>query len=480
MPADGRVDAAGRVRMGLDQRAVERFAHAVQALELVILDPARPLHNGGDGQRVVGRELREQARTQAQQLVGAGQVVEVRHRLAGEDGVVVEPALLGALDLGVPIRALDETHHETAVEPPGEVRQKIDHDGRALLVGLDREPEAAPAGQRRSGECGGDHVERQFEAVRLLGVDGEIQVISLGGRGEFDDARHEFAHDARAAHRLVAGVEGRELDRDAGPVGQGGVAGRPADGLNGSGVGVEVARRVRGRARALAQHVEGVAVEPPSAGVGAAERVRDRLAEHEMVAHDAHGLTGGGAQGRHAEAFGERFQEALGRLARLDDPRRDAKRPGGGVDEKSVRRRGMVDEVPLAELVLDQPVGGGGVRYAQQRLGQDHEGEALLGGERVLAQHVLDAAKPAPLFADRLDQARRGVVDAALALGRERRFREQTSGDGGVVLGVGRVEDGQGRGGHGHDFFSGALHEIRSDARFFDGTLLMASRPRLC
>ena len=39
MPANGAVDAAGRVRMGLDQRAVERFAHAVQALELVTFDP---------------------------------------------------------------------------------------------------------------------------------------------------------------------------------------------------------------------------------------------------------------------------------------------------------------------------------------------------------------------------------------------------------------------------------------------------------
>ena len=33
------------------------------------------------------------------------------------------------------------------------------------------------------------------------------------------------------------------------------------------------------------------------------------------------------------------------------------------------------------ELVLDQPVGGGGVGHPQQRLRQHHQGEALLGGQ---------------------------------------------------------------------------------------------------
>ena len=72
-------------------------------------------------------------------------------------------------------------------------------------------------------------------------------------------------------------------------------------------------------------------------------------------------------------------------------------------------------EIALAELVLDQAVGGGGIRHAQQRLGQHHQGQAFLGGERIFPQQFLDAAEPAALGADRLDQARGVRVDARLA-----------------------------------------------------------------
>ena len=63
-----------------------------------------------------------------------------------------------------------------------------------------------------------------------------------------------------------------------------------------------------------------------------------------------------------------------------------------------------MDEIALAELVLDELVGGARVRHAQQRLGQHHQCEALLGRERELPQHVLDPAKPVVALADRLDQ----------------------------------------------------------------------------
>ena len=70
-------------------------------------------------------------------------------------------------------------------------------------------------------------------------------------------------------------------------------------------------------------------------------------------------------------------------------------------------------EVALAELVLDELVGGAGIRHPQQGFRQHHQREALLGGKRKLAQHVLDAAEPVVGGADGLDQARRGAVDAA-------------------------------------------------------------------
>ena len=72
MAADRRIDAAGDVRQFGDERLVERLAHAVQALELETLDAAGILDHAGDGERVVGGELRKktaarrkQRRTQA-------------------------------------------------------------------------------------------------------------------------------------------------------------------------------------------------------------------------------------------------------------------------------------------------------------------------------------------------------------------------------------------------------------------------------
>ena len=60
MPADRRIDPAGRVRLFGDQRLVERLAHAVQALEFVSLDAARLLDHARDGERIVGGELRKE------------------------------------------------------------------------------------------------------------------------------------------------------------------------------------------------------------------------------------------------------------------------------------------------------------------------------------------------------------------------------------------------------------------------------------
>ena len=116
MAADRRIDPARRLRQLGHQRLVEHLAHAVQALELVALDPARILDHARDGERVVGGELRVEMRARGQAVARAGGVAEVGHRLAGEHRIVGEPALLRALDLGVPIGALDQAHHQAAAE----------------------------------------------------------------------------------------------------------------------------------------------------------------------------------------------------------------------------------------------------------------------------------------------------------------------------------------------------------------------------
>src|SRR5215471_3610381 len=107
-----------------------------------------------------GRKLREQPRAQVQELSRAGDVVEIGHRLAGENRIAVETALLRALDLGVPIRALDQTHHHAPVMDARQCVDIVDHVVSAFLIGLDCEPEAVPTGERCVAKSGGDYVER--------------------------------------------------------------------------------------------------------------------------------------------------------------------------------------------------------------------------------------------------------------------------------------------------------------------------------
>ena len=104
--ADRRIGAIGELGVIRAQLRIERFAHAVQPLEFEAVAIARKLQNGRDRQRIVGGELRKDTRPQAQQLSRAGDVIQIRHRLAREHRIAVEPALLRALDLGVPIGAL--------------------------------------------------------------------------------------------------------------------------------------------------------------------------------------------------------------------------------------------------------------------------------------------------------------------------------------------------------------------------------------
>jgi len=50
-------------------------------------------------------------------------------------------------------------------------------------------------------------------------------------------------------------------------------------------------------------------------------------------------------------------------------------------------------EISQAEPILDEAVPRRRIGYAEQRFGDHHKGEALIGGERKLAQQLIDAAE---------------------------------------------------------------------------------------
>jgi len=96
---------------------------------------------------VVRGELRVDDVAVGEQASGAGEIGDIRVVLAGEYGVVVEALLLGQLDLGVPVGALDQAYHEAPRAASAQFGDPVDQRVRALLVGLDGEAEAVPVGE---------------------------------------------------------------------------------------------------------------------------------------------------------------------------------------------------------------------------------------------------------------------------------------------------------------------------------------------
>ena len=236
------------------QQLVERLAHAVQALKLEVAPRARHRQNGGDATSVMRGDLREETRL-FEEPRRAGVKIEIGHRLAREHGIIGKTALLGALDFAVPIGALDETHHEATMVRFRERGDIVDRGHRALQIGLHREPESVPAGKRRVFDDACEHVQRKFESIRLLRIDGENEIALFGEARQVEQPRRQFPQYAFARNRLIARMQRRELDRNSGAHREAGASGRVADGANGVGVGLKIALGVFRRPRAFAKHV---------------------------------------------------------------------------------------------------------------------------------------------------------------------------------------------------------------------------------
>ena len=366
----------------------------MQALELEVAALARPGHHGGDGQGVVGGEGGEQA-AGLEHRAGAGHVGDVGGGLAGEHRVIGMAPLLTALDLAVPVGALDQPHHDPAAGRHAQRIGPLHHGAGAALVGLDGHAQAIPASQTGVSGGGLDDVQAHLQPLAFLGVDGETDAAGLCGAGQLDQAAGQFRHGAVGFQRLVARVQGRELHRDAVlgehlPACLGGGAGG-ADGVQ---VGVEIAVAVVGSAGGFAEHVEGIAERAVGAAVGAFERLVDVAAQHERLAHPLHGGGDAGADGRLAQtgdggAQGPAAGGGVGQGLGQDQPE------GSAVDQHRVGPAQVRAPVAAAQLVADQGVGRAGVGDAQIGLGQAQQGGALLAGEAVFLQEAVDPAATA-------------------------------------------------------------------------------------
>ena len=341
----------------------------------------------------------------------AGKIREVGIRLAREHGEVGIAENLRVLDLRVPVGALDEPDGNAAAGRPGERNEPVDDGQGTLPVSLHGQAEPGPAGEFVGGGEPLENVEGEIQAIGFLGVDRERDAARGGGRRQPPEARQEFGEHALALGERVARVQRRELD---GHRRIGGVAFTLCrrERFDRVRVGLEVSVRGPRVAGALAEHVVGMAhrLRAPAQGLP------DRASEHEFRAEDMHRLP--------ERALDDRFPEPLGqaahplqRIARelpvqRDEAPRQHQRPGGCIDDEilgmaDVRRPGA-----RAEPVGDEPLGRPAVGYAQQRLGQAHQGDALLVAEPVFGEKAVEHGASGAVGTDRADQRRRVVADA--------------------------------------------------------------------
>gem|GEM_PF-6406176 len=292
MRADGSVNAAGLAQLGgAHDLVVQGFAHAVQALEFIVGDAVAlgPGIDDGQGLRVVGGELRIDGSARGQQLLRAHEVRHVGVDFARVDRISVHAVDLGALDFSVPIRALDQAHHELAAAAARQVDQVIDHEGAAFLIRLHHETDAVEAGQVGIEGHRLHQVERQFQAVGFFGVDVQADVVFFCQHDEGLQARQQLRHHAGALGAAVARVQGRQLDGDAGAVLDAAPVRGAADGVDRAFIRGVVTGRVGFRERRLAQHVVGIAVAAGFVVAAVFQRFLYRLAGNELVAEHAHG-----------------------------------------------------------------------------------------------------------------------------------------------------------------------------------------------
>ncbi|MCY1219377.1 hypothetical protein D9M72_313510 [compost metagenome] len=431
--AHRRVDAAGPPERA-HHLLVQRLAHAVQALELVLARRVarRVGHRVDRGQRVgvVRGELRVHRVGRIEQPARAREVRHVGVGLARVDRVARQPVELRALDLAVPVGALHEPHHEPVAAAAREVDHPVDHEGAALLVALHHEADALPARQRGLEAQALQQVERELEPVGFFGVDVQADVVVQRQQRQVAQHRVQLGHHARVLRAAVARVQRRQLDRDARPAVHAAPVRGTADGVDRVFVGGAVAACVVGRERGLAEHVVRIAKALRLERARMRQRLADGFAGDELLAHHAH---------RHVHALADQRLAALadqprerGRQARLavrgHQLAREQQAPGGGVDEH--RRAVPRVRLPLTlrDLVADERVARVGVGNAQQRLGQAHQRHAFLRRQRVLLQQALHQARAAAAvfaLAQLVGDAMGEGVGFGGLVGRQPRLREQ-------------------------------------------------------
>ena len=171
--ADRRIDPhSGEIGPLSTCLVVQQGAHAMQALEFEAPGVGFQREDRADRVRVVRGELRVHQWGRAEQSLCTGEVGHIGGSLAGIHRILLEAAFLRAFDFAVPVGALDEADRERSIEYACALEQVVDHGGRAPAIRLHGKAQALLAPCARVTHQGFDDLQRQLEAVLLLGIDG--------------------------------------------------------------------------------------------------------------------------------------------------------------------------------------------------------------------------------------------------------------------------------------------------------------------
>ena len=433
-----RIDAAGLVQLVLaHDLLIKRLPHAMQALELEAAVIARHHRDRRERMRIVRGELRIEHIPPGQQVARASQIADISRNLAGEQRIGLEALLLRALHLRVPIGALDKPHGNYAACLFREFRQPLQHRLGPLRIGLHRKPQAVPALEPLILRQPAEEFERQVEPVHLLRIDGEAHIQRLGLHSKIGHARQKLRHHAGLLLFLIARVKGGELHRDRGTREDVSPPGPGPQRLQRIAIGGEVAPGILHGEGGFAQHVIGEAVALRFQRCGDRHRLVNRPPQHELFAHDAHGLLHGIADDGLARARHQLLEVgahiAQRHFSKVHEAPRQHQPPGGSIDEERVGLAKMAFPILAAHLVGDQLVGGLGIGNPEQRLGQAHQHHALFGGERVFLHEGIDAALLRAPCPDRGHELPGQFRHALLVIGGQRRLGGEYPHSGGFI-----------------------------------------------
>ena len=381
---------------------VEQVAHAMQALEFVVVSVSGEFQNQAHGVGIVGSELRVDGIAAVQQLFRTHLIGEVGVAFARVDRVIRQAHLLGVLDLGVPVGTFHQAHHQFTASVAAEGNQPVGNVGGALLVSLQYKAQALPAGQFRVAGEGLENIQGDVQSLGFFRIDIEAHIVLGSRRAQGFHFGEELGHHALALQLAVARVQCRELDGDTVGFDHIALGVVRTNGLDGHHVGVVVALCVGHGAGTFAQHVEG------KAGAGlvfcraAFECFLDSAAQNILAAHDFHRLHHGSAHHGFAHAADQAFHQAGGLFGnvrvQLDNVTGEHQTPGGGIHEQGVRLAAVARPVTGVDLLGDQFVGGIGVRHPQQGFRQAHQRDAFLIGQAELLQKRVQGTAFAALF----------------------------------------------------------------------------------